>query len=202
MALTTYTELQTAIASELHRADLTSAIPDFITLAESRINAELRVREMETTQASTVAAGVLSVPGNYIGLKHAYVSSSSPYTPLQRRDSKTLYSMFPDRASTDTPKYIAREGSNFVFGPVAPDDTVVTLNYYNRLAPLSTALNDVFSAYPGLWFYGALLQSAPYLKDEKRIPVWETMYTQIRELIQRESDMEESSGFMPVVVAA
>jgi hypothetical protein len=35
MALTTYAELKTSIADFLNRDDLTSAIPDFITLAEA-----------------------------------------------------------------------------------------------------------------------------------------------------------------------
>lgn len=41
-----YATLKTAIASWLARADLTAAIPDFIQLAETRFNRELRVRQM------------------------------------------------------------------------------------------------------------------------------------------------------------
>ena len=37
MALTTYTELKAAIADWLNRSDLTSQIPDFITLAEAEM---------------------------------------------------------------------------------------------------------------------------------------------------------------------
>jgi len=39
MSIATYSELQTAVADWMHRTDLTAKIPDFITLAESRINA-------------------------------------------------------------------------------------------------------------------------------------------------------------------
>ena len=74
MALDTYANLQTAIANELHRTDLTNYIPDWITLAESRINKLLRVRQMETTQASTIAAGVIAVPTNYVALKDEYLA--------------------------------------------------------------------------------------------------------------------------------
>lgn len=201
MALDSYANLLTAIANELHRNDLTSHIPDFVSLADSRINSMLRVRQMETTSASTTAAGVLAVPSNYIGMKHAYVSSSSPVVPLNRRDSKTLLDMYPDRSTTGTPKVMAREGSSFIFGPVAPAGTVVTLNYYNRFAALSAGLNSVFTAYPGLWFYAALSESAPWLKDDKRLPVWEGKFGQILEAVQRESDSEEHSGAVQMVVA-
>jgi hypothetical protein len=49
MAITTFAELKTAIASWLDRSDLTSTIPDFITLFESVANRRLRVRQMEKT---------------------------------------------------------------------------------------------------------------------------------------------------------
>ena len=38
MALGTFTELKDAIADWLDRSDLTARIPDFIALAEARIN--------------------------------------------------------------------------------------------------------------------------------------------------------------------
>ena len=53
MALTTYALLKTTIANYLNRTDLTSYLGDFITLTESRLNRELRVREMVNTDTST-----------------------------------------------------------------------------------------------------------------------------------------------------
>lgn len=47
MALSTYSGLKTSIADWLDRDDLTAIIPDFIELAEARINSTLRVRHME-----------------------------------------------------------------------------------------------------------------------------------------------------------
>jgi hypothetical protein len=42
MSLTTYSELQSSIADWLNRTDLTSQIKDFITIAESRLDRELK----------------------------------------------------------------------------------------------------------------------------------------------------------------
>ena len=47
MALTTYTELKASIADFLNRDDLTTVIPDFITLAEAQINRDVRHWKME-----------------------------------------------------------------------------------------------------------------------------------------------------------
>ena len=54
MAITTYSNLKTTIASYLNREDLTAYLGDFITLAESRLNRELRVREMVEINTSTI----------------------------------------------------------------------------------------------------------------------------------------------------
>lgn len=201
MALTTYAELLTAVAAELHRSDLTSTIPDFVTLAESRINAKLRVRNMETVVSSTIAAGVIAVPTNYIALKDVYVSSVVPYQNLQRKMAEWIYDNYPNRAQVDTPKFIGREGSNFIFGPAATSGLVVTLRYYNRFAALSSAINSTFTAYPGIWFYGALAESAPFIKDDKRIPMWEMKFKQLVDLAQEEDDREEVSGTVLTVTA-
>ena len=48
MALTTYSELQAAVASWLHRDDLTAQIPDFIRLAEADMQVRAKLSQWET----------------------------------------------------------------------------------------------------------------------------------------------------------
>jgi len=45
MAITTYSELKTAVADWLNRSDLTSAIPNFIALAEAQMSRQIRHRK-------------------------------------------------------------------------------------------------------------------------------------------------------------
>jgi|SRR5581483_731499 len=196
----TYNGLKSSVADFLHRADLTSAIADFITLADNRINNDLRHRAMETAMASTIASGTIAVPANYIELKDSYISSTTPYTNLDRKSAEWIYEKYPYRASDNTPKYIAREGSNFIFGPYPDTNYTVQLVYYNRFPSLSTSTNSVFTTYPGLWLYGALLEAAPYLKDDKRIPIWEGKFSQLFTLIQKENDDEFLSGAQPLSI--
>ena len=47
MAITTYDELKTSVADFLNRDDLTSVIPDFITMAEADLNRNVRHWRME-----------------------------------------------------------------------------------------------------------------------------------------------------------
>ncbi len=201
MSLASYSDIQTAVANELHRSDLTTYIPDWITLAESRINKSLRVRAMETTQASTIAAGVIAIPTNYIELKDAYVSSTTPYVNLERKTANWIYDKYPSRSSDNTPKFIAREGGNFIFGPYPDSNYTVTLVYYNRLAALSTGTNSVFTSYPGIWLFGALCESAPWLKNDNRIPVWEQKFKELLAMVQDEDNDEYLSGSTMEMVA-
>jgi hypothetical protein len=62
MAITTYAELQAAAANWLVRADLTQRIPEFIGLAEARLNRVLRARLAETEVALTGMIGQRTIP--------------------------------------------------------------------------------------------------------------------------------------------
>ena len=201
MALATYNDLLSQTANWLHRGDLTANIPDFITLAESKINKALRVRQMETTMATVIASGVIPVPANYIEMKDAYISSGSPYIPLTRKSAEFIYDRYPYRVADKQPAYIAREGKNFIFGPFPDSNYTVTVVYYNRLQALAGALNTVYTNYPGLWLFGALAESAPFIKDDKRVELWQAKFKELLEAVQDESNDEYFSGDVPQITA-
>ena len=71
MALTTYSELKTAIANWLDRSDLDDRIPEFIQLAEARHRRDFKIRRMETrVTANTIAdTEYYSLPDN---ITHCY----------------------------------------------------------------------------------------------------------------------------------
>ncbi len=57
MAISTYSELQTAVANWLDRDDLSARIPEFVALAETRMNRVLRIRIMEKEQILSTIGG-------------------------------------------------------------------------------------------------------------------------------------------------
>jgi hypothetical protein len=57
MSISTYAELQTAVANFLARSDLTAQIPDFIALAEGRMSRELETRSQEKRATATLTTG-------------------------------------------------------------------------------------------------------------------------------------------------
>src|SRR2546423_8208930 len=155
MPLTTYAELQSAVSNWLKRSDQTSLIPDFITLAETDIFRNLRVRQMETVFSGTIAAdGTLALPGsNYLDLKHAYINAN-PYSTLLRQSPRYIYDHYSTRTATSRPRYIAREGSSFIFGPYPDSQYAVGGVYYQNLGPLSSSAHAAFTNNPDVYLFG------------------------------------------------
>jgi len=200
MTIQTYAQLSTAVSSWLHRADMGSVVGDLISLGEARVNATMRVRAMETALSVSISSGVAAVPSNYVELKHSYLTTS-PYQTLERKTAEWIYRTYPDRSSSGRPKFIAREGSNFIFGPFADSSYTINGIYYARPVALSSATNTLFTTYPNLYLFAALAEAAPFLKDDKRTPLWEAKFTNIAEMIQLEDKVEQRSGSPLMVVA-
>jgi len=78
MALSTYTNIKDAVADWLDRSDLTSRIPDFIALAETRINRDLRIRPMEvrSTMTTTADKRYFNLPGGYLQMRNIQLNTN------------------------------------------------------------------------------------------------------------------------------
>lgn len=198
MSIASYSELKTAVANWLNRSDLTSYIPDFITLGENRIYRELRIRTMETALSETIASGVVAVPSTYVDLKFAYINSS-PTTKLQRRTAEFIYEKYPTRSSEGTPHFIAREASNFIFGPYPDSAYTVKGVYYARLTALSDSntTNWFTTNAPDILLWASLAEAEPFLKNDARVALWAAKYEAAKQGIQMEDKREEHSGSPP-----
>lgn len=193
MALASYANLTASVADWLHRSDLTTPIADFVVIAENRINREVRCADMETAYTGTIAAGVIAVPTDFLEWKAVYIDSNGA-TRLQPKSWEWLLFNYPTRSSEGLPKFIARNASNFEFGPY-PDSTYsVKGTYYKRLAAVSSSWHNLATEYPDLYLFGTLVAAAPYIGDDPRIPMWNSMYESIRDSINQEAVKADISG--------
>lgn len=195
MAITTYAELKTAVSNWLQRDDLTSIIPDFIMMGEKRIFRDLRIRTMETALNVTISSGVAALPSDYVELKIAYINGS-PIQPLGRRSLEWIYNAYPLRSSDGEPRFIARNGANFEFGPYPDSGYTLKGTYYARLTALSDSntTNWFTTNAPDLLLMSALCEASPYLKDDPRIQIWESKYALLARQVKSEDKQEEASG--------
>ena len=179
MAITTYAELQTSVANWLHRSDLTSTIPDFITIAEMRLSSDIQARDMDTTTSlSTVASqNYVVLPTDVIDSKLVRITSTSPYKVLDYLTLEKQARMY-DYARESMPTSFAVSGANMILAPVP--DAVYTIEYtYRQRVPalsVSNTTNWLLTKWPHAYLYATLCAAAPYLGQDQRINVWESQY--------------------------
>lgn len=204
-----YTTLQTAVADYLARSDLTSFLPNFIQNWEERFyrQSDNWGSWMESALNVTITNSLGPVPADYLGLKTAYISGQSG-PPLKRISLEQLYSRYPRVSSNGTPRYISRDGANFVFGPSTSSGTLVG-TYYAKptvMRNYTTGGADAAAHFlivnaPDLCLYGSLLEAEPFIKNDQRLPVWGQLYDAAVSSYRARMNWEEFSGGAPHTVA-
>lgn len=196
MALTTYAELKTSIGDWLNRSDLTSVIPDFISLAEAQIERTLRARQMIVRANASFDAQYGAVPADFLETKSLKLTSTNPQTPLEFLSIDALDQKAAEYTASGKPRFFGVVGGQLRIVPT-PDSTYTTeLTYYAKLSKLSTSntSNWLLSSSPDIYLYGSLLQAAPYLQDDARIQTWATLYERALNDLQTADDRSASSG--------
>ena len=196
MALTTYTELKASIADWLNRTDLTTQIPDFISLAEAQIERQLRTRQMLTRTTVTIDAQFESTPSDFLEVRTLKLTGTNPITPLTFMTMDSLDEQSTIDIGSGKPKYFTVVGTEFRFVPTPDAAYAAEIVYFAKLNKLSTsvATNFLLTSSPDIYLYGSLLQAAPYLLDDARIPVWSALYERALSDLQLADDRGATSG--------
>lgn len=194
MAISTYSELQSAVGDFLNRQDLTTVIPTFIALAEADLNRSIRHRSMLTRSTATIDTQFTALPTDFLEAKNIQLNSE-PITVL-RYVTMEHADLVRQRNPTGQPVYYSIVGDTLEVVPVPDASFTAELTYYKKLTALSDSdtTNWLLSYHPDVYLYGTLMQSAPYLKDDQRIPIWGSLYRQYLADVNASSDKAEFSG--------
>jgi len=169
MTFSTYSDLQTQVASWLARDDLTANIPDFITLAEAGFARKLfRARLQQTTASLTPSNGTVALPSDYLA-SIRLTWTGSPVVDLVLVHPSVLQEMFPT-SPTDVPRIWTIQGSNILIRPV--DGTALELLYYQKTAVLSGSLNWLYTNYPDVYLAATLAEAYAFNKDNDNFTLW------------------------------
>jgi hypothetical protein len=168
MAITNYSELQTAVADHLDRSDLSSYIPDFIVLSEARFNQTLRHRKMEAIEDLTPSSGVVSLPSDYLEYIRVVDKGSN------RRELRSITPHAADQYYGDSPTGTACDfaivGSSLYTYPQTSN--TVELTYYQKIPDLATnTTNWLLTESPGLYLHATLAHAAEFLRDHEKMQV-------------------------------
>lgn len=165
MAIATYPDLQNTIADYLARADLTTRIPDFIALAESHFNRELRTREMVGGSLLTIASGSVTLPADFLEwISAIWINGRTRDLKYSEPDSEAW--RFRYRPNGD-PSMFTILGTSLVLKPAATGQ--ILLAYYAQIPALATnAGNWLLTKCPDLYLYRSLAEAYIYQKNDVR----------------------------------
>jgi hypothetical protein len=188
MALATYSDLKASIANWLHRSDLDAMIPDFIAMAESRINRLMQVRGMEVDAPLTMAPGsrYVALPDDFNTPIALWLESFQPRLKL----TPALADQLVVSPVAGYPEYWAIDGANIAVDKPAASNYPLTLRYHKTLRLSdSSQTNTVLTEYPDLYLFGSLLEAAPYMRDDARIAVWQERFDRaVKEISDNETE--------------
>jgi hypothetical protein len=201
MAIGTYAELQTAVANWLDRDDLTDRIPEFIALAEAKMNRNLRISLMENVSTAIIMAGGTrdySLPTGFTGMKEFHLTTS-PITPLSYITPEMMNRMWAGSNAGRPQAFtlFSDAGTRKIkIGP-SPDSAYTTsMLYLKKIDSLSVSnpTETMLTENPDVYLYGALLEAEPFLMNDARVQLWGTMLQQVAKDLQDRDIFDRHSG--------
>lgn len=182
MALATYTDLKAQVAAFLNRTDLTAQIPVFVQLAEAEMARDLFLEGTLIEKTSTITTERATLPTDLKQLVNIRVDAAGK-GPMVRVEPHVMDGLRVE-AATDIPRYYTVTGTQVSFYPAPPSTGVVIhITYYAALPSLSDSqpTNAVLTSWPDLYLYGSLKHTAPYLRDDERVALWDALYQKAKE---------------------
>lgn len=193
-----------AIQDTLNRADLADAIPVFLQLTEGEINADDRFRTLSSLVRSTATLSppvspainsFIPTPSDYISMQNFRILEVPPPGRIEELTTAQMDLKRQTLPTNDTPVFYTVIGQEMELLP-APDTTYTAQMIYYAEIPSIVAggTNWLLQRFPQIYYYGALLQAAPYLRNDDRLQVWRMLYEASAERIKVSNDRGQFSG--------
>jgi hypothetical protein len=196
MSLTNYSDLKTSVANYLGRSDLTAQIPDFISLAEIRLNRSLRIRQMLKTVTSSTAGGdsTVGLPSDFLEIRDIYLDAN-PRISLSYL-SPSSFTRDARAAESGQPVFYTLRSNEIEFAPIPDTAYTVVMLYYGKAEAMSDSnpSNEFMANCPDALLYGALLEAEPYLMNDARTQVWSSLYQNAVTSLNESDESSEYSG--------
>jgi hypothetical protein len=191
-----YASLKTQAAGWLARDDLGDEIVQFISLAQSDIAKDLRIRDMEATTEFTVTGAPVALPTDFLGIRRIYADVANTKEILYLTPNRFYQSGLSSDAGSPTIYTI--EGNNLIFAPsptIAAPVTVKMLYikpFVNFVSDndSNSLLSDNFDVY----LAGTLKFGFKYIRDNEEAGVWKTKFDDSIAKLNRNANRERTSG--------
>ena len=169
-------------------------IPSLINLAERRIARELKLQGFIAVVTGTMLPGenVYAKPDRWrdtVSINMGTGAGFDARSPIFGRSYEYCRSYWPDDTQVGTPEFYADyDYDHWIFAPT-PDQAYPFEIVYYELPPLlddAVQTNWLTEYAPQVLLYGTLLEATPFLKNDERIPVWQSFYDRAMQSLQAE----------------
>lgn len=197
----TFTTLKQDVQRYLERGNTLASdpivfeqIPRLINLAERRIARELKIEGFINVVTGTLSAGqsVYPKPDRWrdtVSISIGTGATLDNRKVLFARVYEYLRSYWPNALETDTPLFYSDyDYSHWLLAPTPDAEYPFEILYY-ELPPLLDEVvqtNWITEYAPQLLLYGTLVEATPFLKNDERIPVWQSMYDRAAAMLNGE----------------
>lgn len=197
--ITNYGTLEAEIADFLLRDDLTAVIPTFISFAHEKLNRDLRTRQMVQRATASLTTEYTALPANFLQMRDIRLNAN-PVRSLEQISSEAQNQERERWGNTaGEPRYYTIIGETIQVFPSPNATYTIEMAYYEKIPALVNAAdtNWLLTKAPEIYLYGSLVHSAPYLKDDERIVIWQTLFRDIFNSLTTEDEKSRFGGTTP-----
>jgi hypothetical protein len=169
MPISTYSELQAAIADWMDRSDISAKAVDLITLAEARLNRKIDAVETDATLTGTVSSRNVSVSAlNVIEPMAVFIADTAGAD--EREVEIKAPGTFPYNDTNGDPGYVALNGTNLVFDRPLDVAYSIRFRYRGRFALSDAApTNDLLTYHPDVYLAACIMWGGIYISDAGKV---------------------------------
>ena len=197
MSISTYAELKAAVASWLNRESITANVPDFIRLAEAQMNREIKHWKGEKRSEGEIDTRYSTLPADWRSPIRLSVSTANGPRELEPvSQSEMLDLRYKTNDTADIPQYYAISSGSLELYPTPSQPVNVMMIYRANIPALSDSntSNWLLEEAPDAYLYGTLMQTAPWLREDERVAMWASMYSQAMQSVNKDGEMAKHGG--------
>lgn len=201
----TYSNLVSSLEKYVERTDskFISEIPLFIMLGERRAARDLKILGFKVFITGNLLVGqqVLQKPTRWLNTSSFNIGTGTGFntrTQVLQRSYEYCRMYWSDPTLTSQPKYYSDYDFNhWLIVPTPELAYPYEIAYFSvpQLIDDTTSTNWLTENAPDILLYAALLETAGYLKDDDRIPVWTTLYEKAKAALSEEDMRRIYDGF-------
>lgn len=201
----TYDSLVTAVQNYLERIDepFISEIPLFIMLGERRVARDLKILGLKVfiTDNLLQEQQTLQKPTRWLNTSTFNIGTGTDFNTrvqIQQRSYEYCRIYWPDPTQFSQPKYFSDYDFNHWLIAPTPDQAYpYEIAYYQipQLIDETDSTNFLTESAPDILIYATLLETASYLKDDERLPIWLKYYETAKAALSEEDMRRVYDGF-------